>query len=206
MRKITSIGILACVIFSAVEITPKHLNAAFSFSLSKKENGIDGTLEVLSVSHKSSKIRTLDKNKKEIEKYVIEGRDARLDRIEGRWPNGSLFLVTPDLSIGWGSYNGPYSQPFQVYQGHIRWAKIYLPKTLKTAWKAKKIDHGFAVEILEIRCRPDFDHTPDNAEEMKFERTFTRYNFDGKNWHQFARSKEGCWETGDTFPDRKDFP
>lgn len=196
---------------------PINTIAAVSFTLVKEKNGIDGSLEALESNHKNSKLRLLDKNGNEIESYTLEGRNPRLDQIDGRWPNGPVFFITPDLSIGMGSYNGPYSQPFQVYQGHIHLAELpevnqkkmgplYLAKTLKTEWRAKKIEKNTALEVLEVKCRPDFDHTPDTADEMKFEKTLTRYKFDGNKWQEWKRSEEGCWETGDKFPERSAFP
>lgn len=196
-------------------LIPIQTIAALSFDLVKEKNGIDGYIEVSNADNSYSKLRLLDKSRNEIESHTLEGRNPRLDRIDGHWFNGPVFFITPDLSIGMGSYNGPYSQPFQIYQGHIHLAvlsvanekkhePIYLAKTLKTEWRAKKIGNA-VLEILEVRCRPDFDLTAGAEDEMKFERTFTRYEFDGNQWQRWQRSEEGCWEAGEKFPDRGSF-
>lgn len=169
------------------------------------------------VGKKTSKIRLLDKNNREVEKHLLAGCNARLDQINGNWPNGPIFLATSEFIPTMGSFGGPYSKPFQVIRGHIQWAKvqksihqksesILLSRTLKTEWVVRRVRDNSRVEILEIKCLSDVDYAKKNSDEMKFERIFTRYSFDGRQWLRFTRNEDGCWETGDTFPNRQAFP
>lgn len=141
---------------------------------------------------------------------VIEVRDlarplARLAPWNSAAP-GSVFLVTVDLSSGWGSYSGPETEIVDVSGGHLRdaeatgvggkSAQIHLAETLKSEWRI--IDRGAGAQILAVACRPDAS--------LRFVMDYTRFSLVAGRWTERQREAPGFWEADQPFPPVSAFP
>ena len=131
------------------------------FSLSKKDNGVDGALYL-----SGTQLLLVGQNKRIVDSYRIPGEDSRLSYIKGTWTGGPIFFVTDDESIGFGSYNGIISRPFQIKDGRIQWVvvqddghteRVDLMQSLKTHWKVESSPDMGQIDVLEVSCRPDFE-------------------------------------------------
>lgn len=188
-----------------------------SFSLDKQINGIVGTVEYIWLkTPKTAKVRILDQKENEVESVTVPGRIPKLERIEGTWEGGPVFLISTDQHADFGSYSGVITRPFQIKNGRIVWAKlskgpekghqVLLMQALKNEWKIKPISSArTALDVYEVSCFPDFDHSTDD--DVKFNLTYRHYRFDGKQWEAQEKTQEGCWESGgNKFPDYSKFP
>lgn len=110
-----------------------------------------------------------------------------------------VFLLTEDLSAGWGSYSGPLSRPFTVGKNGFVFVQPQgapnknsgMIRTLKSGWQ--EVRDGF----LLLTCRPEKDD---------FVLTYARIQLVGNRWIYRDRRVQGFWELESPFPDEKLFP
>ena len=182
------------------------------YALSRTENGIEGFLKF-----SNSSLVITNRTGRATRSYGFHGRTPKLSRLEGGWPGGPVFLLTTDQSIGFGSYNGVITQPFQVVGGELHWAaiegaaheerQVSLMRSLKTSWKAEASPDKHGLDLFKVACRPDFKDT-DGQHDIEFTVSYIRYHFDGRRWTKFVRTEPGFWENEDDsdFPPRRAFP
>jgi hypothetical protein len=156
-------------------------------------------------------LRLLDNHSRVIQEMTLEREQARI-RTEQLGSGHRTILVTTDLSAGFGSYSGPVTELLDVSRGKIvvvsardsqsgKISPIYLPNTLKTAWKVAPATarSGASKDILEVACRP-------NADASRFYVTYTRYHWNGTGWIAFSLETQGYWEDDGKFPSAERFP
>lgn len=121
------------------------------------------------------------------------------------------YMLTVDLSAGFGSYSGPYTRFAEPDARGFGWVTadsagvtdtLTLVSTLKMAWRLVSDGRGHSADLLLVRCRPDFSVTDSAA----FTLTFEHYTFDGARWRLLARREPGCYESDEPFPPRSKFP
>lgn len=151
----------------------------------------------------SSDGRVVDSKKLEAPLAAMEARSLGKGQ--------EFFLVTVDLSVGFGSYAGLTTHPLAVDKTGFQWAAttdpvthqvqpVVVGKTLKTAWKLV-IQNGVA-DLYEIACRPNFPMRNDSD----FNLRYTHFRYDGSHWVRNERSKPGFWESKKPFPPLTSFP
>ena len=126
------------------------------------------------------------------------------------------YLVTRDLSVGMGSYNGPATFFYDIIGGKLKpieyldretrkRKQITLMRSLKTNWKLVESKDGGSQDILHAACRPDFESK--SKDEVEFLVSYDRFHFDGKQWVRYRRVEKGYWEVdGTDFPPLSKFP
>ncbi len=149
---------------------------------------------------------------------VEEEFGAPLAKLETKFLYGSKFptyLVTVDYGVGFGSYAGPGTELAEVRQGKLQFLhpvektdnkdnRIALGRSLKNGWEIVRSATGTGKDILQVQCHPNFDN-PKWADAEEFVVVYTRYSFDGHDWHQASRKRIGFWESED-FPAPSYFP
>lgn len=122
------------------------------------------------------------------------------------------FLVTVDYGVGFGSYAGATTLLVEPTGARLVWLRavgastskveeIRLPKTLKSGWKTIPRRDLRGLDLLAVRCAPDFERLPEN-----FVVRYERYTFTGNHWVRLERREPGLWENEGPFPAREKFP
>lgn len=158
-----------------------------------------------------AKIRLLNDSSNPVAEMKLERELARIEPVPLH-PGHRTILVTTDLSAGFGSYSGPFTELLDLRQGKFETVTaqntessdqqpIRLASTLKTAWKLSPAgNHSNAAEdILEVACRP-------NADASAFYITYSRYHWTSHGWIESSRSARGWWEADEAFPPSAAFP
>jgi hypothetical protein len=156
-------------------------------------------------------LRLTDGQQKVVGELALERELART-QIATLRAGYRTILVTTDLSAGFGSYSGPFTELLDLSHKKLDIATavdtqsrkaepIHLASTLKTAWRLSPVSGGPASQkdILELACRP-------NADASKFFITYTRYHWTGAAWVHRARKSPGMWEADEPFPQANRFP
>ena len=140
-----------------------------------------------------------------LDRLVLAAPLAKLDPEPVRGAPNPTYLVSADLTVEAGSYNGPLTLPIQIVRDHLvpavarsgtqRTEPIRLPQTGKSAWKRFFIRHG--EELLLVSCQP---------EGQGFETLYRRYFLFRQQWRVKVRTRDGFWESDGEFPSRKMFP
>lgn len=167
--------------------------------------------ELTALPLKDAAIRLVDQHSRTIQELTLK-REQALIGAELLHPGFRTILVTTDLSAGFGSYSGLFTELIDVSRGRFEFvdardaqsgarSPIYLGNTLKTAWKlvAAPGNSGKSKDILEIACRP-------NADASVFYLTYSRYSWSGTEWVVFTRRVPGMWEADEPFPASERFP
>ncbi len=150
---------------------------------------------------------------------VEEEFGAPLAKLDSKFLYGTKFptyLVTVDYGIGFGSYAGPGTELAEVRQGKLQFLhpvekidtksnRIALGHSLKNGWEIVQSATGIGKDILQVQCHPNFDN-PKWADEEQFVIVYTRYSFDGHDWHKASRKEIGFWEADGDFPAASKFP
>ncbi len=124
-------------------------------------------------------------------------------------------LVTTDLSAGFGSYSGPFTEILDLTQGALTSVQardiatnsrgiIILASTGKRAWRVVPSASGSAgsKDILEVACHPK-SWGADSNEFLIF---YVRYHWNGSEWLVTERKSPGFWEADEHFPALSRFP
>lgn len=160
----------------------------------------------------NAELRLVSTDGKLVQREPIERPLVRLKEIHLYGDGPINYQVTVDYSAGFGSYSGPITSFVEVRKGHFNWIeasgetgkleKIALMESLKTTWKQVPAQAGRASQFLEASCRPkDF-----GSNDPKFQITYKRIYFDGKQWRSIARIVNGFTEFDNGFPPRRMFP
>lgn len=144
-------------------------------------------------------LRILDANDQRIATLRVH-RLAELNKTRLLVAGQPVFMLTEDLSAGFGSYSGPLSRPFTVGKNAFMFVQPEgspnrysgMVRTLKSDWK--EVLDGF----LLLTCRPD--------EKMNFYLTYARIQLIDNRWVYRERQRKGFWELESPFPDEKFFP
>lgn len=144
-------------------------------------------------------LRILDANDQRIAALRVH-RLADLNKTRLSVAGQPVFMLTEDLSAGFGSYSGPLSRPFTVgKKGFVFVQPESAPnkdsgmiRTLKSDWK--EVRDGF----LLLTCSPN--------EKMDFYLTYARIQLIGNRWVYRERQQKGFWESESPFPGEKFFP
>jgi hypothetical protein len=156
-------------------------------------------------------INLVDAHSNKVASRKLEREGAHIKTVS-LIPGHRVVFVTTDLSAGFGSYSGPFTQLIDVSRGRLdvlearnsqsgKLEPIALADTLKTAWKLVAIGPtpGGSTDILEFACRPKQDASV-------FYLIYTRYHWNGKEWIEFRRQTKGFWEADQAFPSPAEFP
>lgn len=229
------------VLTAMVTVLPEEANAAYRkthspgcdyveyqrLPLTREQHGIDGAVVIMKgrsvlnverydLGEKESscnvRLYLVGHDNRRIETHQLERSIAKMAAVKLIAGRPDYFALTVDYGEGWGSYNGPVTQFFEVVTGKIRWLRardektgkiedVDLMNSLKTEWQLSSF--GNNQDILAFRCRPAFKNENANT----FEITFDRYRFNGHEWILYSRSENGFWESEEgTFPRETLFP
>jgi hypothetical protein len=188
-----------------VELGCKHLRIVLDARLSpdivEKEwasgnprSGTPATLELL-----GCKGQVLDR-------FALDSPLAKLDPTPVRGAPYPTYLVSADLTVEAGSYNGQLTIPIQVVHDHLiaavaQWPDnsrkpIHLAETLKQSWQ--RVSRGHVENFLAFSCWP--------KKGEGFETSFIRYFPFHQGWKVRVRIEDGLWESDGEFPSRNLFP
>ncbi|WP_201209478.1 hypothetical protein [Rhodocyclus purpureus] len=140
-----------------------------------------------------------------LDRFPLETPLARLDPVPVRGAPHPTYLVSTDLTVEAGSYNGPLTIPVQVVRDHLQAAvarsadkriePIRLTLTGKSAWK--RIANGRVDDLLLVSCQPAG---------RGFVTSYRRFHPSAQGWRVKLRTLEGLWESDGKFPERNRFP
>ena len=139
------------------------------------------------------------------DRFILAAPLAKLDPAPVRGAPKPAYLVSADLTVEAGSYNGPLTIPMQVVGDRLvpavarfadkRSEPIRLSLTGKSAWR--RISHQKVDEFLLVSCQP---------KGTGFVTTYKRYFPSRREWQARARTRDGLWESDGEFPHRNAFP
>ena len=140
-----------------------------------------------------------------LDRLVLDAPLAQLDPLPLRGAPNPTYLVSADLTVEAGSYNGPLTIPIQVVRNHLvpavaRFADkgiapIYLALTGKSAWR--RVTNRNVDELLFVSCQP---------KGQGFVTFYRRYFPSRQEWKVKVRTRDGLWESDGEFPSRNLFP
>ena len=140
-----------------------------------------------------------------LDRLVLAAPLAKIDPEPVRGAPNPTYLVSADLTVEAGSYNGPLTLPVQVVGGHLvaavaqatdqRTEPIQLAQTGKAAWQ--RVPNGHAEDLLFINCEP---------RDQGFVTLYRRYYLWHHKWMVKVRVQAGFWESDGDFPGRSLFP
>jgi hypothetical protein len=144
----------------------------------------------------------------------LKREQARLEAHQLHPGHRSIF-VTTDLSAGFGSYSGPFTEILDLTEGALNSVQarnsgthatelISLAETLKRDWKIVSSAPGSAgsKDILEVSCHPK-SWGADSNEFLIF---YVRYRWNGSEWLVAESNSPGMWESDEGFPALSKFP
>ncbi len=154
----------------------------------------------------NAKLRIRDDTGKLVAERSLERPLANLEEWRPASEKGG-YLLSIDFSAGFGSYNGLGTTLLQVCNRtfhdvealnavtHKR-EPIRLAKSLKSDWRIEPRSEG--TDILSLSSHP--------GNNGNFVSDYVRYSFDGKQWLEHKKQKDGLWESDQPFPPRSAFP
>lgn len=140
-----------------------------------------------------------------LDKLVLPAALAQLDPEPIRGAANPTYLVSADLTVEAGSYNGPLTMPIQIVGNQLlvavarfaekRTKPIILTLTGKSAWRraAKKQSD----DLLFVSSHP---------QGKGFVTIYQRYFLANHEWHVKQLSRNGLWESDADFPNLQLFP
>ena len=144
-----------------------------------------------------------------LDRFALDAPLAQLDPLPVRGAPHPTFLVSTDLTVEAGSYNGPLTVPIQVVREKLLAATVKAPDqstqpirlsmTGKSAWRRVPGRHSgrHVDELLLVSCQP---------RDQRFVTSYRRYVPAHPNWQVKVRTVDGLWESDGEFPARKRFP
>jgi hypothetical protein len=157
-------------------------------------------------------LRLVDADGKVIATRTLERPLAQLAAARLYGNDRQSYMLTVDMSVGMGSYAGPYTRFAEPNGRDFGWLladsagvadTLTMVSTLKTAWQLVRYAPDRSVDFFMVRCRPDLSAPADS---VAFTTTYERVTFDGTRWRLLARSEPGCYESDEPFPARSKFP
>lgn len=140
-----------------------------------------------------------------LDRYALEAPLARIDPLSVRGAPYPTYLVSADLTVEAGSYNGPLTILLQVVQDRLtvatvedpggRVQPIHLAVTGKAAWRRRAAAGGD--DFLQVVARPT---------SAGFVTDYRRFFVERKSWKQEVRVRPGPWEPDGDFPAANRFP
>ena len=140
-----------------------------------------------------------------LDRFVLDAPLAQLDPVPVRGAPYPTYLVSADLTVEAGSYNGPLTIPIQVVRNHLlaavarfvdkRIEPIRLSLTGKSAWR--RVSNRNVDDLLLVSCRP---------KGQGFVTFFRHYFLSHQEWKVKVRIRAGLWESDGEFPSRNLFP
>jgi hypothetical protein len=151
-------------------------------------------------------LRVVDVNGSVVSKRELERPLAKLEEWDSVSSRNRWFLLTEDLSAGFGSYSGRATNLVEVKRGSIhevealdsdshRKERFRLMKALRSDWRITRRDSGG--EILSVSSHP--------KDSLGFVTEYLRYSYDGHQWQVFKREVAGSWTSDEPFPQRAAF-
>ena len=145
-------------------------------------------------------LRILDANNQRIAALRVRPL-ADISRTKLSAAGQPVFLLTEDLSAGWGSYSGPLSRPFTVGKSGFVFVQpegapgkeFGMLRSLKVSWREAR--DGFL--LLTCRLDDSFDD---------FIITYARVQLVGNQWVYTEKRVKGFWDVESPFPNEKLFP
>jgi hypothetical protein len=141
-----------------------------------------------------------------LDRLALDSSLAKLDPTPVRGAPYPTYLVSADLTVEAGSYNGPLTIPIQVVHDHLiaavaQWPDksrkpIHLAETLKQSWQ--RVSRGHVENFLAFSCWP--------KKGEGFETSFMRFFPFHQGWKVKVRTEDGLWESDGEFPNLKHFP
>jgi hypothetical protein len=209
--------LLAMPLDAIPQAPPKGYKIAKEFKLDPAGDGVNGFLQLLAdrrlKKRKNGILRMISLEGKMLFSKTLEKPGVDLEVFHSKTGDNTLFFLTEDWSIEFGSYNGPITFVVAIVGGipimleardeKGAHRKISLMRSLKTVWKTVA-NHGAVPQILKVSCRPDFETKPD--EEMRFITTYSRFVQVAGEWKVFEKHSAGLWEDEGVFPPLKAFP
>ena len=140
-----------------------------------------------------------------LDRLALPAALAQLDPLPIRGTAYPTYLVSADLTVEAGSYNGPLTMPIQIVGNRLlaavarvadnRTKPIVLTLTGKSAWRraAKKQSD----DLLFVSSQP---------QGKGFVTIYQRYFLENHEWHVKQRRRIGLWESDAEFPNRQRFP
>lgn len=140
-----------------------------------------------------------------LDKLVLPAALAQIDPVPMRGDAYPTYLVSADLTVEAGSYNGPVTMPIQIVGNHLLPAvarfsdkptkPIVLTLTGKSAWR--RAARRNSDDLLFVSSQP---------QGQGFVTLYRRYFLANHQWQVKQRSRNGLWESDADFPDRQLFP
>ncbi len=140
-----------------------------------------------------------------LDRFVLEAPLAQLDPVPVRGAPNPTYLVSADLTVEAGSYNGPLTIPMQVVHDHLvaavarfadkRIEPIRLTLTGKSAWR--RVSNRNVDDLLLVSCQP---------KGQSFVTFYRRFFPSRQEWKVKVRTRDGLWESDGEFPSRNLFP
>lgn len=140
-----------------------------------------------------------------LDRLVLDAPLAQLDPVPVRGAPNPTYLVSADLTVEAGSYNGPLTIPIQVLRNHLvpvaaRFADksiepVFLALTGKSAWR--RVSNRHVDDLLFVSCQP---------KDQGFVTSYRRYFPSRQEWKVKLRTRAGLWESDGEFPSRNLFP
>jgi hypothetical protein len=162
-------------------------------------------------------VRLVDRNGRERDRHVLDRELADVQPVRLYGVSGPVtYLVSNDVSAGFGSYSGPVTYFAEIRNGQLIWLQVenvqtrerhgwILMSSLKAAWR---VDDGPKAvhDVFAVSSAPVLTPTPKGDAELPFQITLTRYHFNGTQWIEFNQSQPGLWESEQAFPSETEFP
>ena len=140
-----------------------------------------------------------------LDRLALAAPLAKIDPEPIRGAPNPTYLVSADLTVEAGSYNGPLTLPIEVVGDHLVAAvarstdqqtePIRLAQTGKASWR--RVPNGHAEDLLFINCEP---------RDQGFVTLYRRYYLWHQKWRVKIRTRAGLWESDGDFPGRRFFP
>lgn len=154
----------------------------------------------------SALLRVVDVNGAVVSKRELERPLAKLEAWGSVSNRDRYFLLTEDLSAGFGSYSGLATTLVEVKRGSIheseacdsdshRKERFRLMKGIRSDWRITRRDSGG--EILSVSSHP--------KDSLGFVTEYLRYRYDGRQWQVYKREVAGSWTSDEPFPQRAVF-
>ncbi|MGB7620857.1 MAG: hypothetical protein WBN92_00760 [Terriglobia bacterium] len=172
-----------------------------------------------SVAHvplRRAMVRLVGNDGRVIYQHLLERELGELTSRQLYGDGRNTYFITNDLSAGFGSYSGPVTLLAEVRHSAFHWLTatdegtghadtVSLMSSLKTRWEVLPPSAG-SRDILQVKCRPDFEKAAPDSADMPFLVTFERYHYNGTTWVRRARAESGFWENDGAFPLLTKFP
>jgi len=140
-----------------------------------------------------------------LDRFVLAAPLAQLDPMPVRGAPNPTYLVSADLTVEAGSYNGPLTIPIQIVRDHLvaavarftdkRIEPINLTLTGKSAWR--RVSNRNTDDLLLVSSQP---------KGKGFVTFYRRYFLSHQEWKAKQLTRNDLWESDGEFPSLKLFP